>query len=468
MAVLVWVLWPRLGHSFPSLIDDWSAIADSPSQLRDALLLGMPEELRYRPAWVVWNNVQWYTLGAPVDRIGPQFWGLVRVAILIVGLTAAAAALSRRTARGSSRPRSILVAGAVLAVVTVPAFAVDIARFGPQEPLLVGLMCGGAALFAYALRRALDGEDGRLAVFAAVAAVPVWWAGVGQKESSVCALVLVPFIALALRSHRRELSRIPGRMRTLLWACAAAGSLAFVPVVVRTVQLAAADERVYGAEPQSRTAEKALRQLAEMGSAIDSPTGWIVLVLAIALIAGTLLERRPDWLAIGLLVTAFAFLAFAGSTEVVVSRYYIPTVALLALVATRLAPDLRSRLLWATGCLLLVIGLVQAPEARARVQDWVAWERAGETLVREGARRQAAGCRVDVTGPDIELVDAYPVLVPFAGSAGGGCETDDVFLVVLTGNYPLDEDPEDPHLRRCGTGAEEVLRNEVGRLLRCQ
>ena len=63
---------PRFDHPFPSMIDDWSAIANAPEQLREVLRLGNPEEQRYRPGFIAWNALQWHTLDAPTGFVGPR------------------------------------------------------------------------------------------------------------------------------------------------------------------------------------------------------------------------------------------------------------------------------------------------------------------------------------------------------------------------------------------------------------
>jgi hypothetical protein len=88
-------------------------------------------------------------------------------------------------------------------------------------------------------------------------------------------------------------------------------------------------------------------------------------------------------------------------------------------------------------------------------------------MVREAARREAAGCRVAVTGPDVELVTAFPVLLPLAREEPGGCGSGESFVLILTGTNPWDEDPRDPVVVSCGADAVEVLRTDSGRMLRC-
>ena len=73
--VTFWSIEPRLHHAFPSMVDDWSAIAKSPDQLREIVRLENPEPQRYRPGFIAWNALQWHTLDAPTAFTGPQFWG---------------------------------------------------------------------------------------------------------------------------------------------------------------------------------------------------------------------------------------------------------------------------------------------------------------------------------------------------------------------------------------------------------
>src|SRR5215211_1302266 len=122
---------PRLAHTFPSMVDDWSAIENSLDQLPEALTGRNPEELRYRPGWIAWNAVQWQTLGAPNHRWGPQVWGMLRLSLLALGLEALAATVVRWPLGRSRLTAAAMVAGVPLAVMTIPAFAIDIARWGP-------------------------------------------------------------------------------------------------------------------------------------------------------------------------------------------------------------------------------------------------------------------------------------------------------------------------------------------------
>jgi hypothetical protein len=466
-AVSLWTLSARLGHTFPSMVDDWAAISRSPDQIGDALTLRNPEDLRYRPTWIAWNYVQWHTLGAPEDTRPPLAWDLLRVLAFVAGLVVAAVVLTGRSRIGPLT-RGLLVGGAAVVVITIPAFAEDLARYGPQEPLLVGLFCLGGALLWFALRRALDGEATatRTALLGAVAALLVW-AGAGQKETSICALALLPFLWPAVRSEKRAFFALPSGIRRALLATSALAAAAFIPVLARAVQLALADERIYGAQPEQGILGKLERQITQMDDELQSRTGWYLLAGAVALTLAAALRRRTDWVGIGLLVTALAFLVFASSTGIVASRYYLPTIALASLAAARSIAALPSRVALALASVLVVVGLWQAPSARSVVDGWIGWERKHEDIARSVARIDAAGCRVEVTGPDVELVEALPVLVPLVREEPAGCNPGESFVAVMTGTSPWAEDPNDPTVVACGPSAAEVFRNDVGRIMRC-
>ena len=132
-------------------------------------------------------------------------------------------------------------------------------------------------------------------------------------------------------------------------------------------------------------------QFAKMGDALNSWSGWLLVALPSRLLS-PVVQRRTDWFALGLLATALAFLAFAGSTEVSVSRYYLPTLALVALAIVRATPVIRRRLQWLIAVGLVTIGVVQVPLAREMADDWVSREQQQESIVREvlAARPQGA------------------------------------------------------------------------------
>ena len=103
-----------------------------------------------------------------------------------------------------------------LAALTAPSLAIDMARYGPQEPLLVGCMALGAVLLVRSHRRRCSGPRAVTArTVAAIAAGLVLWAfGVFQKEPSICVLLLAPFLLPTLRAQRPRWARLDGGTAT--------------------------------------------------------------------------------------------------------------------------------------------------------------------------------------------------------------------------------------------------------------
>jgi hypothetical protein len=338
IAAALAMIAPRFAHTFPSMVDDWAAIENSLDELPEALTGRNPEELRYRPGWIVWNAVQWHTLGAPTHRWGPEVWGMLRLAVLALGLSALAATVVHwpRGRRGRLTAAA-LVAGVPLAVMTIPAFAVDIARWGPQEPLQVGSMSLGAALIAWSLRTAASGSRGRQQLAALVAGVAFWWIGVLQKETSLAVVALVPFLWAHVRRSRPEWRHLT-RERPMLLSSAAVGVVAPLLLVAwYTVALATADRRVYGAQVSPEGLLGRLGgQLNDVDGTLGTPFAWVVIASAfLALIWA--IDRDVDWLALGLLACALTFTVWSSQTGVVQSRYYLPPTALVVLALVRTA-----------------------------------------------------------------------------------------------------------------------------------
>lgn len=469
--VTLWTIGPRLGYRFPSMIDDWSAIARAPDQLHVVLRLGVPEDLRYRPGFVLWNALQWHTLGAPASFVGPELWGVARVAVLLVGVLLLALLLvEARRARILGRdPRWLLVAGVPLAVITPPALGVDLARYGPQEPLLVGCMALGAVLLVRALDALLDGRRSWTTPVAAVAGVLVWSFGVLQKETSTCVLLLAPFLWPTVRA---EVGRWRGasRGRRIAIGLATAGALLpFVPMVARTIQLARADQRVYeDAATGTSLASRISDQLSQSDEVLASSLPVLVALAAIALVAAGAYRFGVDWLSLGLLAVAFTFVAFAADTGILTSRYYLPPLVLAALALARSAVPLGTIAVVGAGVLLAGGGLYQARSAHDWVAAWVAGERTRESIIQAAAARAAGGCEVRAVGLNVELVAALPVLMPLAHEPPRGCTPGDRFVVVIDRGAPGSATPPDnPILAACWPEPEPVETVDVADIFRC-
>jgi hypothetical protein len=464
-----WTIEPRLHHDFPSMVDDWGAIARAPEQLREILRLGNPEDLRYRPGFVMWNALQWHTLGAPTHFLGPELWGLARWAVLVAGVTLLTALLVGRPDRLQDR-RWLLVVGVPALAVTAPSIAIDIARYGPQEPLLLGCMALGSVLLVRAADRLLDGAPAQPRELLAIAAGLVLWAfGVLQKETSICVLLLLPFLWPTL-THQLSRWRLLGSGRRLgLGALAAGIVLPFVPMVARTFQLAFADETFYeGAAAGKSLATRLSDQLSQAGGVLHTELPTITFVAAVVLLAFVTFRVGVDWLSIGLLVVAVAFVVFAADVGVVASRYYMPSIALAAVVLARSAVRLGPVAVVVAALALIGGGLVQAHDARGWMWWWVDGERTQEALVREAAARAAGGCPVTVVGLNTEFVQALPVLMPLAREEPRDCADGERFVAVLDEGGPGTVTPPDnPVLAACGPEPSPVFSSTVGYIARC-
>lgn len=342
-AATVVMIAPRVTHTFPSMVDNWYAIEHAVEQLPEALTGRNPEELRYRPAWIVWNAGQWHTLGAPTHRWGPQVWGMLRLALLALGLAALAATIVRWPADRVGRlTTSALVAGVPLAVMTVPGFAVDVARWGPQEPLQIGSMSLGAALIVRSLRAAAAGSRSRDRVPSLVVGVALWGFGVLQKETSLAVVVLAPFLwPYIRRTEWRDLAR----ERPRLVAAVAAGVVAPLGLAAgHTIALASAETRVYdvGLSPKG-VPGRLVDQLGDIDHTLETPFAWLIIAAAILSLFWAV-DRKVDWLALGLLACALVSAAWVAQTGIFVSRYYLPVTALVMLALARTA-SARPRLL---------------------------------------------------------------------------------------------------------------------------
>jgi hypothetical protein len=470
--ITLWAYWPRLGHLFPSMVDDWSAIANAPEQLRDVLALGNPEEGRYRPGFIVWNALQWHTLGAPDALVAPQAWGLARAAVLVLGVTALAALLVVPASRHSGwrDARWLLVAGVPLVALTAPSLVIDVARYGPQEPLLVGCMSLGAVLLVWSSNELLEPRPLRRLVVPAIGAGVLLWAfGVLQKETSCCVMLLAPFLWPTLRDQRERWRRLSHGRRVAIAGIAGAILLPFVPMAARLIEFALADERFYGAEAARQGILDDLSdQVSRAGEVLHSNVPAMLVVVGVILLAVGLVRFGVDWLSIGMLVVALAFVGFAAESGVVASRYYLPAIVLAALVVARAAIPLGSVPTLVTGLALLAAGTWQAHEARDWVQWWADGERDQETIVREAAGRAAGGCDVDVTGLNVEFVLALPVLMPIADEPPRGCTSSKRFVVVIdAGGSGTETPPTDPTLAACAPEPEPVWSSHMAKILRC-
>jgi hypothetical protein len=463
-----WLISPRFELDTPSLVDDWSAISRSSDQLRDVFLLTNPEEQRYRPGWIVWNALQWNTFDAPGGMAGPNFWNLLRALILVAGLTLATSLLlpSPRTV-GGALLHAALAASPAFLVVTVPKFTVDLTRFGPQEPLLVGAMALGGALLVLAARALLDPprvSPPRTATLGVAGAV-FWALGVYQKEASLAVVPLLVAVLFAGRRHLSTWARLGRRRQVALAALGAVVALPLGHMLVQTIVIVLRGDLVYGAEVDAgETAVEGLAELWDWAHEALPDAGRGVVLLSFVLVGlVALVRRRIDVLAVGALASGVLVLLIAGQSGVVATRYYIPAYALFAVALVRALAFLPASV-QAAGVAAAIFAFIPLTDARSEVRTWVDEEERAAALVHAVADVDRAGCVVAAAGLDLETREALPVLLGLQRPPDGrGCSERSTYFVVGPG------DDARPLLRTCAPGQLDrlVRGNDVMTLYRC-
>jgi hypothetical protein len=451
-----WLISPRFELDTPSLVDDWSAISRSSDQLRDVFLLTNPEEQRYRPGWIVWNALQWNTFDAPGGMAGPNFWNLLRALILVAGLTLATSLLlpSPRTV-GGALLHAALAASPAFLVVTVPKFTVDLTRFGPQEPLLVGAMALGGALLVLAARALLDPprvSPPRTATLGVAGAV-FWALGVYQKEASLAVVPLLVAVLFAGRRHLSTWARLGRRRQVALAALGAVVALPLGHMLVQTIVIVLRGDLVYGAEVDAgETAVEGLAELWDWAHEALPDAGRGVVLLSFVLVGlVALVRRRIDVLAVGALASGVLVLLIAGQSGVVATRYYIPAYALFAVALVRAVAFLPASV-QAAGVAAAIFAFIPLTDARSEVRTWVDEEERAAALVHAVADVDRAGCIVAAAGLDLETREALPVLLGLQRPPDGrGCSERSTYFVVGPG------DDARPLLRTCAPGQLDRL-----------
>ena len=433
VAVGVWVISPRFALQ-PSLVDDWSAISKSPGQVHDIFRFAYHDGGRFRPAFAVWNDIQWHTLGAPAGMVGPNVWNIARLSLLVTGLVALTLLLlsyRRPDLRGVDV--LVLVALPPLLVVTTPGFGVDLAAFGPQEPALVGGMAlGGTLLFLGARELARSGTaGGRARIFGLLTTgYALWLYGVYQKESAVCVVLFIPFVALGSGRRLGQLKSLGRRRRLALAGIAAAVALPIVHVAVETIVIASRGELVYGMHLQGGgSIEHFTRAIgSQMTFALGSHIGWALLYAVCAGILAAILRGRPDWAMTGFFVTGLGVIAWSAQSGFDASRYYIPTIALLAVALGLLLSSFSTAPRWLAIGVVVGFAVASVSATRARVVNWELTERDENGFVAAVADAKATGCPVVITGLDIERTIALPVLVALREGTPSTCSDGSLFL----------------------------------------
>jgi hypothetical protein len=431
----VWLVSPRFEIDSPSLVDDWIAVTQGGEELEELFRHGNAEEQRFRPSWTVWNALQWHTFDAPDGLVGPNAWNLARLAVLVAGLMLLVAlALPPPRGRVEAVVHAFVAGVPALLVVTVPKFARDLARFGTQEPLLVGGMALGGSLLVLAAREVLSPAPlprARIAALLAAGSL-LWLAGVYQKEISLGALPLLAAVLVAGRGRLRGWRSLSRARQRLLAAIAVVVALPLAHVAIESARIAARGDLVYGAQVDAgRGIVDGLAILYDWSTEVFSLTARRVVIAALVLTAlVALFRRRLDLVALGALGTGAFALVLTAQSGVAVSRYYIPAYA-LAGVALALSLARLPVVLQAIGVAGLALAFLPATEARTEVEGWTVEERAGAALVEILAGLDANGCSIAMAGIDQETSLALAALVARDDRLPtGGCASGDVHLVL--------------------------------------
>jgi hypothetical protein len=468
-AIAVWIISPRFAIDSPSLVDDWSAISKSRAQLSEIVRLQNPEEQRFRPGWIAWNYLQWHTLDAPQGLIGPNLWNVtLRILVLVGGL-------ALLTALALPRPRrareSVLYAGLAgipaLLVVTVPKFGVDLARFGPQEPLLVGAMALGGSLLVIVARALLDEARAvspwKLSLLTFLGSL-LWILGVYQKETSLAALPLIASVVYVGRSRLGIWNSVSASRRAVLWGLCAVVVLPFAHIAVEAGRIAARGDLVYDAEVAGgRGIVDGLFDLYDWSHEALPRTARLAMLGAVILVAlVAVLRRKLDIVAVGALSSGALALVLVAQSGTVATRYYLPAYALFAVALSLslarlpapfpLASLLAIVVVQVAGLLSVALPQIPPPGARDEVKRWAASEEQSAELVRNVADLESSGCFVAAAGLQREASEALPVVIAVRQrGVPRACAANGVYFVV----GPLEEGAA--LARACASGARRPL-----------
>ncbi len=411
-----WLISPRFELETPSVVDDWYGISLIPEQMREVVRLENPEKERYRPGWVAWQALQWHTLDAPDGMVGPNLWGVLRIVILVAGLTLMTSLMLRpqpRSASGAVLHAAVAAIPAFL-VVVVPKFAVDLARFGPQEPVLVGGMALGGSLLVLAAAPLLDPERRaqRLRfVLLALAGLGFWALGAYQKETALAVFPLLAAVLFAARGSLAPWPELSVRRRASLVVLGGLVVLPLAHVAGESLRILIRGDLLYDAEVDSgKGIVRGTRGLIDWAhEALPLAGRWLIVAALVLTLVVIVLRRKVDILALGALASGALALVLAGQSGVVATRYYIPTYALfavaLAVSLVRLPTPFQ-----VAGLAAVVLAFAPFAPIHEEVRIWVAEEEPEGVLIRT-VSELGTGCTVTADGLDVERAFALPVLI---------------------------------------------------------
>lgn len=397
---------PRFSLDGPSLVDDWFAITYSKPAV-DQIIHGRYESStvdyggRYRPAYFIWEYVQWHGVGSPSSALVPKLVGLLKLVAFIAAVALLVVILVRRTA---GRGWTVALAALTPAfIVFSPLIAHNFVRSEGSKAVPIVTMTFGLMLLtgaAGALRASPRGRARTEALARFACGYLLYLFSLYFWEGAVAVVALLPalYFWLAADPERGVGSRPLWRSKTILVSAA----LLLAPIVHLTTAIlpalsASNAERESAGGVGAMLGAPALATVPNM--IIGTGTPFWFLVFGAVLIAGFRGMRARDREAVLCLgVTAAGSVAaylshFAASG---LSRYLIPWLVGVApggaLLLLRLRPRLRVGVL-AVGLLSLLVG-----GPWANVRWWVNMERNGGEAVTLTSSAYDTGCRVYLAG----------------------------------------------------------------------
>ena len=470
LGLALWIVAPRFRLTAPSLVDDWYAVTYSPASLHallrgDYLSSGLDFDGRYRPAYsAVWSYAQWHLFGDPSPAMAAA-WGVLRVAFFVLAAWLLTAFVAGRE---STAPRATLWL-APFAVALTPAIAVDLARFGPGEPIMVAGLIVGLALITHGARalfsEELDRRRRTLALTTVAAGYLVYLLGVYSKETSFCLLAFAPFLLMWLGPSVRTALR----SRTTRLPYLILGVLLVAPLLHVGTRLGLAI--LGGADPYPNPEYGLTAKLFSAGLSplLGEPGAlgtwmWFFLAPASLFVALNIATRkhRDAWLLFGVLLTGFLMSSIALSRGPTPSWYYIPWLVAVAAVAFRGLSSVRVGVHIGLAILLVALAGVRTQPA---LMEWSRGERSGATAIELSKGVLAADCRLYAAGFDIEQRVAIPLLFRFAQVRSiPGCRESSKSAYAVS--WRADPLPSDFAARCRGRWHVATIENKVS-LLRC-
>jgi hypothetical protein len=404
---------PRFTLRVPSLVDDWVNRLAGPPAMHQLIHLhydGHVEFARFRPAYgAVWNYLQWHTIGDSTTLAGAEFWNIVKIVLFMLALAVLTGAV---VDMGASARRAVLLALPGIAVAATPHVAVDFARFGSGEPLMVAGLVPGMLLLIVALRLSLSWPNTSSSRIARAGAVLIavaigsllYWFGVYTKEVSIGILVALPLIYRAL-DRRWSGAGLTHKALFRYRRTWAVGAIIVVPLLHVAFEAAklGGNTTVYGAHPKSPVWDVFSVFRGFLASAGATGTVlWPFATLALCLLLVRQKRTVGSWplIEVAVFVSGWAMTILNVIGGETASRYYIPALVGTAVTATAVLARQSPRVQLAAVGVVVAAALVSP--AWRDVSRWTKNERQNEEIVGRVTGLGGAGCRIYFTNFDYE------------------------------------------------------------------